>query len=34
MKSTHLWWNHIYGAGAWEKNPWVWAISFRRCAGE
>lgn len=23
-------WDSINGAGAWEKNPWVWAISFRR----
>lgn len=23
-------WNVINGVGAWETNPWVWAISFRR----
>lgn len=21
-------WNHINGPGAWEANPWVWAVSF------
>lgn len=23
-------WDSIYGKGAWELNPWVWCISFRR----
>ena len=23
-------WNSINGADAWDKNPWVWAISFER----
>ena len=23
-------WNHINGAGAWESNPWVWALSFEK----
>ncbi len=23
-------WNHIHGPGAWDANPWVWAISFER----
>lgn len=22
-------WNRIYGCDAWEKNPYVWALSFR-----
>ena len=26
----HHIWNHINGAGAWDDNPWVWALSFGR----
>lgn len=26
-------WDQINGAGAWEKNPWVVAYTFRRIMG-
>lgn len=29
----HAWrlaWNATYGEGAWERNDWVWAITYRR----
>ncbi len=24
-------WNSIHGSDAWERNDWVWVISFKRC---
>ena len=26
----HWLWDSIHGEGAWESNPWVWALTFRR----
>ena len=26
-------WNSINGVGAWDTNPWVWAITFERLDG-
>jgi hypothetical protein len=23
-------WNKINGPGAWDANPWIWAVSFER----
>lgn len=25
-------WNFIHGPGAWERNDWVWALTFKRLA--
>lgn len=34
-KNTHrteyrLLWDSLHGKGAWEKNPWVWILEFKR----
>lgn len=38
MKSWHVWWmdlwNRVNGPGAWARNDWVWAMTFRKCARE
>ena len=28
----HVLWDKLNGPGAWDKNPWVWVVSFRKLA--
>lgn len=30
QQEFRLVWEQIHGGGSWEKNPWVWVISFNR----
>lgn len=30
QREYELLWNTINGVGAWDKNPWVWCVSFKR----
>jgi hypothetical protein len=32
IKSFASLWDSINGIGAWESNPWTWAVSFKRIA--
>ncbi len=27
-------WDSIYGSGEWDRNPWVWVITFKRIEGD
>lgn len=27
-------WESIHGRGAWDENPWVWVVKFKRLNGE
>lgn len=29
-EAIRIWWGHINGADSWDRNPWVWAVSFKR----
>lgn len=32
-RAFHDLWDEINGAGAWDANPWVWVVEFRRING-
>lgn len=31
IDSFYSLWESINGEGSWDKNPWVWVVSFERC---
>ena len=33
MKEFQELWNSIYGSDAWDRNDWVWALTFKEVEG-